>query len=388
MTRLRVLFAGGGSGGHLVPGLALAEALVERGDDIFFVHGDRSIEQPFLKPYMDGRSHSLPVSSSNLGFMLKLPQKKREARAVLRSFGAEVVVGLGGRTSYPVLEAAGSLGIPVLLLEQNRVMGKANHKFRRSADRICHAFPLEGNPPLPSLRWTGLPLRRHIMRLKGQEILDLNLPKEELVLLILGGSQGAEVLNLHLPGLLGGLAPSVKERLHLIHVAGPGKERACFGAYQGSGLKVHVFPFREDVPRLLRRADLCILRGGGTTLCEGAALGKPMIVVPIPWHPDRHQIKNAEFLAAQGAAVVLPQEELMAERGLEALAPLFEDAQLRAELGRNAREALPRDGTERILRELDDLQANGSRPTGKKTTGKNATRNQGSDPKEGKVFEA
>ena len=384
MTRLRILLAGGGSGGHLVPGLALAEALTERGDDIFFVHGDRAIEQPFLKPFMDGRSHSLPVSDSNLGFMLKLPQKKREAMTVLKSFGAQVVVGLGGRTSYPVLEAAKSLRVPVLLLEQNRVMGKANHKFRRAAARICHAFPLEGSLPLPSLRWTGLPLRRHIMRLQGEEVPDLTIPPEELVLLVLGGSQGAEALNLYLPELLQGLDASVKERLHIIHVAGPGKERDCFGAYQGSGLTVHVFPFREDVPSLLRRADLCILRGGGTTLCEGAALGKAMLVVPIPWHADQHQIKNAVFLAEQGAAVVLPQEDLVAGRGLEACAPLFLDAELRTEMGAKARALLPRDGTDRILHELEVLAAQGPRGSSVHSD----SRAMGDQAHEGKVFEA
>jgi UDP-N-acetylglucosamine--N-acetylmuramyl-(pentapeptide) pyrophosphoryl-undecaprenol N-acetylglucosamine transferase len=326
---------------------------------------------------MDGRSYSLPVSSSNLGFLWRLPQKKREATRVLQTFGAEVVVGLGGRTSYPVLEAAKSLRIPVLLLEQNRVMGKANQKFRRSAARVCHAFPLEDRHSLPSFRWTGLPLRRRIMSLNQEKGLqDLKVSPEELVLLVLGGSQGAEVLNLHLPQWLRCLPPIVKERLHIIHVAGPGKERACFDAYQGTQLKVHVFPFREDVPSLLRRADLCILRGGGTTLCEGAALGKAMIVVPIPWHADQHQVKNAEFFAKLGAAVLLPQKDLAAGRSFEEGAVLFVDGNLRSEMGSRARKALPRSGTDSILKELELLAEMGRRNT------------IGNSARKGKVFEA
>ena len=361
MSRLRILFAGGGSGGHLVPALALAEALSERGDEFFFVHGDREIERPFLAPFAEGRSHALPVSSSSIGFVFSLRAKKREAQGVLRSFRPQVVVGLGGRTSYPVLEAAKSLGIPVLLLEQNRVMGRANRKFSRSAARICHAFPLLGQARLPSLRWTGLPLRRHLMRLRGgEEISDLSIPDEELVLLVLGGSQGAEVLNLHLPLLLARLGPELRERLHVIHVAGPGKEGACFKAYQGTGLRVHVFPFREDVPSLLRRADLCVLRGGGTTLCEAAALGKGMLVVPIPWHPDKHQVKNAAFLAEQGAAELLSQEELLRGEGLERIEGLLLDKERREGMGAQARDALPRDGTERVLVELEALARRGA----------------------------
>ncbi len=377
MTRLRILFAGGGSGGHLVPGLALAEALLERGDAVFLIHGDRAIEQPFLKPFLQGRSQALPVSSSNLVFMWKLSQKKREAMNILRRFGADVVVGLGGRTSYPVLEAAKTLGVPVLLLEQNRVMGRANRRFCRKAERICHAFPLEGHPSLPSLRWTGLPLRRRILRLKHDgEIPDLGIPDEELVLLVLGGSQGAEVLNLTLPALLRRLPPKLKERLHIIHVAGPGKEKACFDAYQETKLKVHVFPFREDVPSLLRRADLCILRGGGTTLCEAAALGTAIVAVPIPWHPDRHQCKNVAFLADQGAALHLTQSDLVLGKGLDGLEGLLGDASKREKMGARAKELLPRDGTEKVLRELELLAGQAGRSRLE------------SGGKEGKVFQA
>jgi len=314
---MRIAFAGGGTGGHLVPGLHLLQHLVRAGELeslVWFTSG-RSVEERVLAG-LEERAAGAPVTRvrlrleppsggapSTAGLFWRTPAASRHARAALQRHDVQVVLGLGGFTSLPVVLAARRLRIPVVLFEINARWGRATKVLGRLADAVLvawddgvHAKAVCTGAPLP-LELTRAPEFEPDREALAGEGWDPARP----LLLVLGGSQGARALNQF-------AAAHAREwtaaGLQVLHQVGPG--RADEGAADTPGYRA--VEYAEDVPRLLSMATAVLCRGGGSSLAEIGAAARPALVVPYPHHPDQHQLANAEALGA-GVRIV-PEAEL------------------------------------------------------------------------------
>ena len=369
---VRLALAGGGTGGHILPGANLcahAAAAGELADLVWFQTG-RSVEVTAMQGFerrIEGVQFERSVlklepsgggAPSPLELSLKSLPGWMRARARLRAHRTQVVLGLGGFTCLPVVLAARSLGLPVALLEINAVSGRATRWLSRMSTRVFHAWP--GTLPDVAQRsastehlWTGPPLAAAFdgteVPLGGdpRERVRLGFEADRPLLLVLGGSQGALGLNKflaqHAPGLL-------ERRVQVLHQVGPGRMDEAALASQG----YLAAEFLADVPAALRAATLVLCRGGASTLAEVGALRRPAWVVPYPHHPDRHQEHNARQL--EPGVRIVQESDLDEERARE-LARLCGQAgrEPRAAMAAALGDRVPVDGVQRIWNDLVHL---------------------------------
>jgi UDP-N-acetylmuramate--alanine ligase len=375
----RLAFAGGGTGGHLVPGLHLlahrraAQPEAEVAPLLWLTAG-RAIEERVLAPAEKrlgltilrrsmGLEREGGGAPSALSSLLRVPRAVARARAALREQQSEALLALGGLSSVPAILAARSLGLPTALLEVNAVPGKATRRFGPLCTRVLHAFPsslptgaprgerhlISGPPLTPELSSApGPALRARVCR-------ELGLDPRRRLLLVVGGSQGARALN-RFVAEHGALL--IDAGAALIHQAGPGRLGDTLDAHalaNASGA-YHAAEYFDPLLPLLQSADLVLCRGGASTLWELAAVGVPAWIVPYPHHKDRHQEHNAARLGA-GARVV-PEERLdqsLARELCHWLAP--ELSRQREQRAQSLRASVPRDGAQRIWETLARLCA-------------------------------
>lgn len=342
-----VLLAGGGTGGHLFPGLAVAEELRQRGARVSFVGTRRGIEArvvpregyPLL--FIDVAGLKRVGLVGLLKGSLRLPAAALGALWLLRRQRPQAVIGVGGYASGPVVALAALLGIPTVILEQNSVPGATNRILGRLARRVFIAFPgAAAYFPARRTERLGNPIRR-ALRQGEPGLLRALSRKEQVHVLVLGGSQGAHAVNELVLGMMEELLKRGKERLpRLTHQTGAADEARVRARYRALGLsyeEAHARAFIDDMGAAYGQCDLVIGRAGATTIAEITALGLPSILVPFPQAADDHQSKNARYLESQGAARVLPQ----AGAGPEKLAALVEelchDERLRKRMAEAAR---------------------------------------------------
>jgi UDP-N-acetylglucosamine--N-acetylmuramyl-(pentapeptide) pyrophosphoryl-undecaprenol N-acetylglucosamine transferase len=312
-TRNCYLFAGGGTGGHLTPGLAVAAELLKSDGDcrIVFAGSDRALEQRLLAAA--GYEHlALPVESSRtlrrnpLRFAWRNWGALRMAARLVERESPRAVIGLGGFASVPVVVAALRRGIATVILEQNAIPGRATRIFSRRVGAVCVAFD-EARLRLSSgahVIVTGNPVREPIAALcQTNAGIDVSHP----VLLVLGGSQGAESLNDAVVELLA-RRPQALAGWKVVHQTGEAQHPQVLGAYRASGCPHVVQPFFDDLADWYARATLVISRGGATTLAEMAYAGCPAVLLPYPHAADNHQKANARVFEAAGAALVIEHD--------------------------------------------------------------------------------
>jgi UDP-N-acetylglucosamine--N-acetylmuramyl-(pentapeptide) pyrophosphoryl-undecaprenol N-acetylglucosamine transferase len=307
MTRkpLHIVFAGGGTLGHLFPGLAVAAELKRLAPDarLSFAGSGKSAEQRLVQiaghDYQAISCRPRPKGMlESLRFMAENVRGLRQAARYLRSQRVDVVVGLGGYASYPMAQAAIVCQVPLVLLEQNTVPGLSTRRLAPHARLICVAFEetrqhLAASGPV---RITGNPVR-HMPRGRSGSAGGRRL-------LVLGGSQGSQSLNAAVPLALASLQAELAG-WSIVHQAGEAGSAATAKLYAQLGLKAHVSPFVENMPRVMAHCHLAISRAGGTTLAELAAAGLPAVVVPYPAASDNHQLCNAAVFAARGACRIV-----------------------------------------------------------------------------------
>ena len=314
-VKARLLFAGGGSGGHVIPGLALAEALAAAGGEPFLVTGGRPVEER-LAAGVPWPREVVDLEGGPLRLLRRLPLLVRAMRRTCRRRRIEGVVALGGRVGLPAALAGKSLGLPLYLLEINGVAGRTTRVLAPLARKIFNALPAAADRlPREKVVQSGVPLRApfHAPPPAAEARRSLGLsPGGGPVLLVFGGSMGARSLNRIVLAELarpGRLPPGCR----VLHVTGPEMVEEARRAWRETGLESLVFPFLARMELALAAADLVICRGGAMTMAEVAALGRPALVVPYPWHRDRHQELNAAPLVEQGRARLMPQERLADE---------------------------------------------------------------------------
>lgn len=336
---MRVLIAGGGTGGHVFPALAIAEALQQQepAAQVEFFGVSRGLEARAV-PARGFAIHLVELQGfagqSLWRQLLLVPQLARtlvQALGLLRRFRPGLVLGVGGYASLPAVLAAGLLRIPVVLHEQNACPGLANRLAARWARCICVAMA-EAEHAFGRRRvvLTGNPVR--------QELFDLPaVASTPSRLLVFGGSQGAAVLNRVLPAALA-LVRRQLPQLQVLHQTGSREVADVRQAYseQGCGDGVEVVPFIEDMAAAYASASLVVCRAGATSIAELTACGRPAILIPLPTAAGDHQRRNAEALQRAGAARLLPQAELTAAHLAEMLVALLHN---RAELAMMATQA-------------------------------------------------
>jgi len=322
---LAVVVAGGGTGGHLFPGLAAADTLVRRRPcRVTFVGAERGIETRVV-PRRGYELRTLPVTALRgqgvRGFAasaLRLPASVVSAWRLLGEIDPDLVIGVGGYASGPAVVAGWSRGIPTVLLEQNAHPGLTNRLLARFADKICVAFP-ESIAYFPADKTieTGNPVRPPATKPRSEA--------RGFSLLLFGGSAGAHHLNDIGVDAVARLGAS---ELSILHQTGEADLEAVKRRYAELGIAADVRAFIDDMAAAYAAADLVVCRAGATTLAELTALGKPAVLVPYPYAADDHQRKNAESLVKRGAATMILDRELTAERLAAAI------TELRAEPGR------------------------------------------------------
>ena len=307
-----MVIAGGGTGGHLFPGLAVAEALGD-GDAALFIGSESGIEARVI-PSTRFAFRALRVSGVRgrgvrgvLDFLVQIPVALRRASREISAFGADVVVGVGGYASFPAVVSAWMRGIPTVLLEQNAHPGMANRVLGHVATRICTSFDAAaGYFPAQRVVVTGNPVRTFGVGSQSRSA------TAGFGLLIFGGSQGARSLNEAMCGAAPILAEQISD-LRIVHQTGRGAADAVRQEYAKHGVVAEVSEFIEDMGAAYAWADLVVCRSGATTLAELAALGKAAILIPYPQAADDHQRANAEVVAERGAARVILDVDLDAE---------------------------------------------------------------------------
>lgn len=312
------LVMAGGTGGHIFPGLAVAEALRERGWRVHWLGGLGSASRPSMEsqlvPPRGFAFEHIDFSGvrgkgpATLVFLpLRLLKAFWQSIQVVRRVKPDVVVGLGGYISFPAGMMSVLLGKPLVLHEQNSVAGMVNKVLAGVADRVFTAFP----GVFRKGEWIGNPLRPAFTRQPGpvERFADRGGP---LKLLVVGGSLGARGLNDIVPKALA-LIPA-GERPQVRHQSGAQQIDALRANYAAAGVQAELTPFIEDTAQAFADADLIICRAGASTVTEIAAVGAAAIFVPFPAAVDDHQTSNAKFLVDQGGGWLIQQRDLTAEK--------------------------------------------------------------------------
>ena len=308
------LIMAGGTGGHIFPGLAVAQALRDKGWRVHWVGGTGSPGQPSMESQLvppQGFAFEAidfgGVRGKGLVTVALLPLRLLKAFwqsiQVLRRVKPDVVLGLGGYITFPGGMMRVLLGKPLILHEQNSVAGLANKVLAGVADRVFSAFP----GVLKGAQWVGNPLRSAFLQQPEptQRFADRSGP---LKLLIVGGSLGARALNEIVPQALALLPPA--HRPEVLHQSGAKQIEALRANYAAAGVAAQLTPFIDDTAQAFASADLVICRAGASTVTEIAAVGAAALFVPFPSAADDHQTVNARFLVDQGAGWLVPQGQL------------------------------------------------------------------------------
>jgi len=358
---VRVAIAGGGTGGHLFPGLALAERLREQASSnrVVFFGARRGIESRLVEPAgfeliaqdLEAVSGRRPAAAVRA--MAKLVRSSVVLRGELRRRHVEVVVGLGGYASAAGVVGAALARVPVVLLEQNHRPGLANRSLARLATAVCTSFEDSSRYfPTGRCRFTGNPLRADLDKTGAAE--------EATNLLVFGGSAGAHSLNRAVTGAIETLA-GVMELPPIVHQTGADDLAEVKDAYRRRGVRADVRPFIDDMASAYRHARLAVCRAGATSVAELAATETPAVLIPFPAAAGGHQRDNAEWLVAAGAATLVSDDERAATRLAEVLKSLLLDRERLDSMAERARAVAHRGATSRVLDVLEEVCGAGSR---------------------------
>jgi UDP-N-acetylglucosamine--N-acetylmuramyl-(pentapeptide) pyrophosphoryl-undecaprenol N-acetylglucosamine transferase len=328
---MRLVIAGGGTGGHLFPGVAIAEEIRARdpASEVLFVGTERGIEARVLPKlgwphrFIEASGLKTVGALGALRGLLRVPRALWQSRRILREFRPDAVIGVGGYASGPVVLAAALAGLPTAVLEQNSIPGLANKILGRFVRAVFIAFDETRAFFKPArVQLSGNPIRRDLLARLSAAGQPADAPGRRVF--CFGGSLGARAVN----GLMVDAAVALAKDgfpLELVHQTGPDEAEAVAARYAEAGVHADVRGFIDDMAAEYGRADLVIARAGATSLAELTAVGRPAILIPYPFAADNHQEKNAQALAAAGAALVFRQGELDGPKLAAAVRELLSD---------------------------------------------------------------
>ena len=323
----RIALAAGGTGGHLFPAVALARELLARG------HGVTVLTDPRGAKFDAGvQVRSVPATRLAGGLFAKLAGALQMLRGVaaaawyLKRDRVDLLVGFGGYPSVAPVLAAKLVGVPVILHEQNAVLGRANARLAKYAKLVATSFPEVAGLGGKAQRLTGNPVRWEAAAARSQPYV-ASADDAPFGLLVFGGSQGASVFSDVVPAACALLPESLRARLRVTQQARPADVAATEAAYQALGVTAEVAPFFQDLPARMAVSHLVVARAGASTIAEVLAIGRPAVLVPYPHAMDDHQTANAQAVDEAGGAWLMPQPAFTPEalaRRLETLLTLPE----------------------------------------------------------------
>ncbi len=308
----RIMIMAGGTGGHVFPALAVAENLRAQGWTVSWLGTEKGLENRVVPAHNIEIDYLSVAGLRGKGFFTKLKsmflvfKACLQARNYLRTRKPNVVLGMGGFVAGPGGLMAKVLGIPLVIHEQNRVVGTTNRLLARMANQALEAFP-NSFPAKQKAICTGNPLRKDFLLLPEKMFWDKAV--RPLHILVVGGSQGAQILNETVPQAIAEL-----ENIQVKHQTGEAMFDIVNSAYQHLNVSAEVLKFIEDMPAAYQWADLLICRSGAMTVSEVAAAGLPAIFVPLPNAIDDHQTANARYLTDENAGIMMLQKELTAQQ--------------------------------------------------------------------------
>jgi UDP-N-acetylglucosamine--N-acetylmuramyl-(pentapeptide) pyrophosphoryl-undecaprenol N-acetylglucosamine transferase len=357
----RIIISGGGTGGHIFPAISIANALrkIDPETEILFVGAEGRMEMEKI-PAAGYKIIGLPVaglyrslSLKNFSVLIKLLKSLRKAKIVIKDFAPDVVVGVGGYASGPVLRQAGKMGIPTLIQEQNSYAGVTNKLLAKRASTICVSYDgMEKYFPHKKIIKTGNPVRQNFDNLKNiqdEALTFFNLKKEFPVILVLGGSLGAGSINTCLSENINILRDSDCQWLWQTGKYYFENVRALVSLSSGTNISVHGFINRMDYA--FAAADIIVTRAGAGTISELCLVGKPVILIPSPNVAEDHQTRNAEALSKRDAAMLIPDSKagkILVDEAIK----LISDKSRRDKFSKNILKMADRDADIRIAEEV------------------------------------
>jgi UDP-N-acetylglucosamine--N-acetylmuramyl-(pentapeptide) pyrophosphoryl-undecaprenol N-acetylglucosamine transferase len=365
MKNMRVIIAGGGTGGHIFPAVAIAHALqrMSPGVELLFVGAQGRMEMEKV-PQEGFKIIGLDIAGFNRSNMLKnlsLPFKMLKshlkAKSIIKEFKPNAVVGVGGYASFPVLNAAQSMGVPTLIQEQNSYAGKSNKILGKKAKAICVAYEhMEKFFPKEKLIMTGNPVRKNISqsnitREEGQDWLGLN--PDRKTILIVGGSLGARSVN---EALAGSLAELMQEDVQLAWQTGKPYYETAKQVAATYGGKIKVFEFIREMDYAYAAADIVVSRAGALAIAEMCIAAKPVIFVPLPHAAEDHQTSNAMALVEHNAALMVRDNEAKTEL-VKKMKTLLHDASMQEVMRMSLAKMAIKDADERIAGKIIEIAA-------------------------------
>lgn len=355
-TPFRAVIACGGTGGHLFPGLAVAEVLHARGCEVLLFVSEKEIDSTALNAHPQFRAEKLPsvgmprnpFSPAFIGFLRRCLESQRHSLRVFRKFRPHVVLGMGGFTSTPPIIAARLRGIPSFIHESNAIPGRANKLAARFASRVLLGFE-DSRTAFRGVECivTGTPVRKNLGQPLEREtaLKAFGLSSDRQTLLVTGGSQGASGIN----QLLFKSVPLLDQsRLQIIHLTGKNDDRLASANYQREEIPHFVAPFHHRMEEAYSAADLVVSRSGASSLSEVSRFGLPSVLIPYPFATDDHQSANAAIFTRAGAAVSLNERETTPENFAKLVEGLLKDSNRRAAMSAAAKNLDPGTAAENV----------------------------------------
>jgi len=328
---MRVVIAGGGTGGHLFPGIAIAEEFLRRDKktEVLFVGTQRGIESKLLGPsgYKLSTIDVEGIKGRGIRALIKgfyqIPQSMWQSRRILKEFRPGIVIGVGGYASGPAVLAAYFMGLPTAIAEQNAAPGITNIILGKFVDKIFVTYAGTADSfPASKVLVSGNPVRAAFTSVRSRQ----KAAKDFQQLLIFGGSQGAQAINKSIVEMLPQLQ-KIKNNIRILHQTGARDVEPVSEAYARYGIRAEVTAFIVDMADAYRHADLIICRAGATSLAEITTAGKAAILIPFPFATNDHQTKNAEAMAEKGAAIMIQEKDLSGDKLFAVVEKLLQDPQ-------------------------------------------------------------
>ena len=358
----KIVIACGGTGGHLFPGIAVAQAAQARGHEVRVLISEKNIDALASEGHDQLRFEKIPaiamppvLSLRMVKFLWRCWRTTAACKKLLREFGADAVLGMGGFTSLPPLYAGRRLKLPTLLHESNAIPGKSNLLSARFCDLVLLGLgECASHFPKARTSLVGTPLRAALRApVDRQEAAAFfGLDPQRPVLLVMGGSQGARGVNDTVLSVIPQLDP---QSLQIIHLTGPQEFNTVQDAYRAFPHRSHVAPFCQRMEYAYALATLCISRAGASSLTELSAFGLPTILIPYPHAAEDHQTKNAEVFTRAHAALMVQERDLSTGRLLNMIQDLLNHEEARRNLQTNMRNLSPANSAELVCAAIEDL---------------------------------
>lgn len=366
MSKLRVIIAGGGTGGHIFPAVAIAHALLRLrpGTELLFVGAKGKMEmekvpqEGFEIIGLDIVGFNRSNLLKNISLPFKLLQTRIESRNIIKKFKPTAIVGVGGFASFPVLSAGQGMGVPTLIQEQNSYAGKSNKILGRGADKICVAYDnMERFFPKGKIVLTGNPVRKSIsssVRSSAEGRAYFGIEDERKTILVVGGSLGAKSIN---ESIHAELEDIMKENVNLIWQTGKHYYEQVKGYTTLYGNRVKIFDFIRDMDYAYAAADVVVSRAGALAIAELCIAGKPVIFVPYPHAAEDHQAANAKSLVRHNAALMIKDGDAKTEL-VKQLKAILSDSLMQQTMSANLKALAIKDADERIAQEVIEIANN------------------------------